>query len=209
MGDEQDGLAGRGVDARKLALQRFARDRVERGERLVHQQDVGLDRERPRQRHPLALTAGQLMGITAGIAGQSDQRERRLRLLPPLVGAEAAVLEAEADIAHDLAPRQQPRVLEHHRHRKPSVVATRPDGHASGGRRQQARDHAQQGGLADAGRPDDGHEPPGRNVEAEVAQDLGGVAVAAKRQPDLIETDYRFHRSNHDCRATNPVSIMP
>ena len=38
---------------------------------------------------------------------------------------------------------------------------------------------------------------------------FGGVAVAAKSQPDLIETDYRFHRSNHDCRATNPVSIMP
>ena len=87
----------------------LARDRVERGERLVHQQDVGLDRERPRQRHPLALTAGQLMGITAGIAGQSDQRQRRLRLLAPLVCAEAAVLEAEADIAHDLAPGQQPR----------------------------------------------------------------------------------------------------
>ena len=28
MGDEQDGLAGRGVDARQLALQRFARDGV-------------------------------------------------------------------------------------------------------------------------------------------------------------------------------------
>ena len=54
-----------------------------------------------------------------------------------------------------------------------------------------------------------GHEPPGRNVEAEIAQDLGGMAVAAERQPDLIETDYRFHRSNHDCRVTNPVSIMP
>ena len=92
---------------------------------------------------------------------------------------------------------------------KPPIIATGPESHASGGRRQQARDHAQQGGLADAGGADDGHEAPGRNVEAEVAQDLGGVAVALKRQPDPIESDYRFHRSNHDCRATNPVSIMP
>ena len=183
--------------------------RVERGERLVHQQDVGIDRERTRERHALALAAGQFMRIAAGIAGQLDQRERGFRLFPPLGRAEAPVLEAEADIAHDLAPGQQPR--DPGTPSPPAAARRRDasDGHASGGGRQQPRDHAQQGGLADAGRADDGHEPPGRNVEAEVAQHLGGLTVAMERQPDLIETDYRFHRSNQDCRATNPLSNMP
>ena len=68
------------MDAREFVLQRFARHRVERGEGFVHQQDVGLDRKRPCERNALALTTGQFMGITFGIAGELDQRERGFRL---------------------------------------------------------------------------------------------------------------------------------
>ena len=41
VGDEDDRLAGRLVDARHLALQGLAGDGVERAEGLVHEQDAG------------------------------------------------------------------------------------------------------------------------------------------------------------------------
>ena len=54
-------------------------------------------------------------------------------------------------------------------------------------------------------------DPQTMHTDPVVAQSsiYGGLIAAMERQPDLIETDYRFHRSNQDCRATNPVSIMP
>ncbi len=46
--------------------------RVERAERLVEQQHPRLDRERARQRHALALTAGELGRVALGVAGEAD-----------------------------------------------------------------------------------------------------------------------------------------
>src|SRR6185295_2649645 len=48
--DEEDGVVELALQARDLLLQHGARLRVERAERLVHQQDVGLDGERARDR---------------------------------------------------------------------------------------------------------------------------------------------------------------
>ena len=48
--------------------------RVERAERLVEQQHARLDGERARQRHPLALAAGELVGVAVGVAREADDR---------------------------------------------------------------------------------------------------------------------------------------
>ena len=67
VGDEDDGLAGRLLDARELVLQGVAGDRVERGERLVHQQEVGVGGERAGDPDALLLAAGQLVRVFAAI----------------------------------------------------------------------------------------------------------------------------------------------
>ena len=53
---------GLAPEALELVVQHVARHRVERAERLVHEQDVGLLRERARQGDALAHAAGQLVG---------------------------------------------------------------------------------------------------------------------------------------------------
>ena len=47
MGDEQDGFAGGGVDAPQLRAKIAPGDRIHGPERLVHEQDVRIGRERP------------------------------------------------------------------------------------------------------------------------------------------------------------------
>ena len=49
---------------------------VERGERLVQEQDLGFDRERPSQGYALLLAAGELMGVAALEAGEPDHLEQ-------------------------------------------------------------------------------------------------------------------------------------
>ncbi len=53
------------LDLQHLVAEQQPRLLVERGERLVHQQDLRLGRERARDRDALAHAAGQLRGIAA------------------------------------------------------------------------------------------------------------------------------------------------
>ena len=68
----------------ELVVQHVAGHGVERAERLVHEQDVGLLRERARQRHPLAHAAGELVRQLApergrGSRGRAVRRPSRCR----------------------------------------------------------------------------------------------------------------------------------
>ena len=67
VGDEDHRLADLPVQASELVLQPETRDRVERAERLVHQQYRRVGRERTRQADALALAAGQLRRIPLGV----------------------------------------------------------------------------------------------------------------------------------------------
>ena len=60
--DEDDRLADLAVQPQQLGLQAEARDRVERAERLVHQQQRRVGSERAREADALALPAGELRG---------------------------------------------------------------------------------------------------------------------------------------------------
>ena len=64
------------LDRPDLVAQRDADLGVERRERLVEQQDLRLDRERPRQRDPLLLAARQLVRVAAALLGQVDDLEQ-------------------------------------------------------------------------------------------------------------------------------------
>ena len=56
-------------------LDRLARERVERAERLVHQQQLGVARERARDAHALLHAAGELVDRALGELLEADQRE--------------------------------------------------------------------------------------------------------------------------------------
>ena len=58
--------------------------RVQRRQRLVEQQHLRLDGQRPGQRDPLLLAAGQLVGVPVRLRGQPDQVEHLDRPLVPL-----------------------------------------------------------------------------------------------------------------------------
>ena len=58
------------ADPLQLVVQQVAGHRVERAERLVHQQHVGVLGQRPGQRHPLAHAAGQLVRALVAEPGQ-------------------------------------------------------------------------------------------------------------------------------------------
>src|SRR5262249_32167217 len=61
--DENDGLFCLRPDAQQLELHKAPRLRVERGERLVHQENLGLDGERAREVDALLHAAGELVRI--------------------------------------------------------------------------------------------------------------------------------------------------
>ena len=57
VGDEDHGRAELLLDAGELAADLRARDRIERAERFVHQQDRRIDRQRAREADALPLSA--------------------------------------------------------------------------------------------------------------------------------------------------------
>ena len=71
--DEQDRLAGLRPDVLQLVVERVARLRVERGERLIHQQHLRLQRQRPRQSDALLHPAGKLVDERFLETAQSNQ----------------------------------------------------------------------------------------------------------------------------------------
>ena len=150
-----------GGDA-ELALQRAdllaqvdADDRVERRQRLVEQQQAGRGGERPRQRDPLLLAAGELGRELGAAARQADQLQqlldpggdRRLRHL--------AVHQAVGDVVGDREVGKERVRLEDDavvalgRRQDRDVAPGLED--AAGGLRLQAGDDAQQRRLAAAG----------------------------------------------------------
>ena len=59
------------LDRLQLDLERLAELRVERAERLVEQQHRRLEDERPRERDPLLLAAGELAGLPLLVAAEA------------------------------------------------------------------------------------------------------------------------------------------
>ena len=78
MGDEHHGLAQRLPQRQEVVVEAKARDLVERGERLVHQQQRGLGDQRARDRGAHLHPARKLARIALREAGKPDARERRV-----------------------------------------------------------------------------------------------------------------------------------
>src|SRR6185503_7473239 len=100
------------------APQLLARERVERGERLVEQKQLGLVHQRAADRDALLHPARELPGEAVLVADQTDGVQQLLRLqyiffLVPLEAGTVGLddLERQQHVVERGAPRQQGRVL--------------------------------------------------------------------------------------------------
>ena len=112
VGHEQYGHPPIAPELVELLVELLAGDLVERRERLVEQQQVGLGHQRARERGAHAHAARELRRIAAGGVGETDPLDRLARAVQPLRARDTAELERERHVVEQVAPRQQVRVLE-------------------------------------------------------------------------------------------------
>ena len=171
VGDEQTVRPRSRTSASSSSCEHVAGHRVERPERLVHQQDVGVLGERPGQRDPLAHAARQLVRALVGEAVEVD----RARAAPrPVPGARPSARRRAASAARrsgDGQPREQRRLLEHQRR------AARRRRRVPAGRLVEPGDEVEERRLAAARGADQAHELARRDVEVDVVE--GGRPASA------------------------------
>src|ERR1022692_622746 len=160
-------------DAQQLFLQDDARLRVQRGQRLVHEQDFGLDRHQARQRNALAHAAGELVRILRLRSAETDELDAASHALfaPRTVElpARGSVQQPELDIAANGLPGKQRVVLEHHAAFGSGLYDRAAiDGHRSAARQLQPGENVENGGLSASRRTDNHQELAARHVQREV-----------------------------------------
>ena len=158
VGDEQDGHAPLVPDLLEVEHQLVAGERIERAERLVHQELRRVVNERATERDALPHAAGELVRVFVLEAAEADRGQQLA--CAPFGGAafELLRLRLQHDVAERGAPFQQHGTLEHdadvgaglRRRGVPSTAISPLDGGHEPG-----RDHEQRA-LAAAARPDDG-----------------------------------------------------
>ena len=118
VGDHEDrfrrNLAGR-PELEQLAAKRLRAEHVERRERFVHAEQLGLDRHRAREPDLLSHAAGQLarIGVLEPIEPDAIEQIERARRTQP--GRHAARLERHLDVLLDRQPGKERKTLKHNR----------------------------------------------------------------------------------------------
>ena len=170
---------------------------VQGRQRLVEQEHLGLDRQRPGDRDPLLLAARKLVDPPVAVAGQRDQLEHLLDLAVALGPRHAAHVEPEGDVVRHGHQREQGEVLEDQR-RRAAVGADAAQGPAAQpdlafGGLDEPGDHAQDRGLAAARGAEEGEELPFRDGQVDVAHGREG-AEALRHTVELEIVRHRRRR---------------
>ena len=213
------GRAGRARSASATARRVSSRSPASREENGSSSRTTrGLGGQRPGQRHPLLLAAGQLVRQPrAAPASQPDQVEQLVA--PGRRRAAAARGRPKLMLAGDVQVREQRALLGHEADRGGAAAARRgpapattrsPSADRAGVRVVEAGDQPQQGGLAAAGRPEHRGQAAARDVEV----DPGSTGVAPKDlvRPLTVEgghavIDLRASRVSRSARAARCSTI--
>jgi len=141
-------------------------------------------------------------GVLA-VGRPSEQRDRLAHAGGPLRGGHVAVLETERDIALDRPPGEDGVLLEDvadlRRRRAGNPLAVHLD--LPRGRRDEAADHVEDGGLAAAGRAHDGHELALVDLEGDRRDggDLARALTEGLREVPDGDADARRHYRRLTC----------
>ena len=162
MGDENEGNAGFGLQALQLDLHLLAELQVEGGQGFIEQQHLRPIGQGAGKRHALLLAAGHLIDLPPLEPVEFHEAEHFGHPAPDLVPGDALHLEAEGDILPHRHMGEQGIGLEY-RVDRPAEGRQMLDPLAVEedfpfGRLLEPRDQAEQGGLAAAGRPEQGEE---------------------------------------------------
>jgi hypothetical protein len=187
VGDEDGGLLELLRQLDELVLQLAADQRVERAERLVHQQHVRVGCQRAGKAHTLLHAARQLMGKLVAPGPKLHNIENAGSLFQPVVLADLADFQRHRHVVQHRAVRQQREVLEHHadlavaerlqllRAERHHVGALDHD--LAGGGLQQPVEVAHQGGLAAARQAHDAEDLTAVHTEADIGHANNGVVA--------------------------------
>ena len=177
-------------EAVDLGAQRLGGQHVERGERLVHAEQLGAADERARDADALLHAARELLRVRLLEALEADEIDGAVDALGGVRAADAAAVEADADVLGDRQPRVEREALEDDRRAGMHAAERHAVAeHLAGGRRDEAGHDAQERRLAAARRTEhDGHLA-GLDREAHVAQheQLAPVALEALRDVSHLD----------------------
>ncbi len=181
-----------------------AGQRVERAERLVHQQHARLDRQRAGDADALLHAAGDLARQLVLRRQQADKIERgagALGQLGALFRRAENPLHRQVHVLEAGQPGQQRVVLEHHGAVRagPGDFALGAQQHAAG-RAGQAGDQVQQGGLAAAGMADQGDELALLHRQVDVAQRDEGALAGGESLAHAFDAYEFLHGATPRCR---------
>ncbi len=197
MGDHERGHAARAQDARDRVLELEAGLDVERAERLVEKEHLGIIRERARKRDALRHPAGERTRRGVLEAGEADELEQLAHAALEMRRAPARA-RSERDVVRDRKPREEREVLEHERaprigtadlfaarERVPAVERLEP------------REDAQERRLAAARRPEQTHHLAGADLEVEAPEDGNPsrrprIALGGLRERKAARLRHRF-----------------
>ena len=188
-------LGPRHVEQQSLHLP--ARVRIERAERLVHQDDARLVDERASDRHALLHPAGEVLREVVRELVEADRLQVADRALAALRLRHALPLEAVFHVVAHRQPAERRVGLEHHA----AVPAHRRDRlpleqNLAGRRPEQPRDRLQDGGLPAPGRPEE-HDDLAvaglvEDLERHVAHRLGAAPVPADvGDAEVLDLEFR------------------
>ncbi|MNK86367.1 hypothetical protein D3C87_1062760 [compost metagenome] len=166
MGHQQHGLAVLAPDPQQFLLQEATRQRIERAERLIHQDRARLRGKHARQRHTLFHAARERIGPRVAEFAETHQLEVAVGNGFALLARHALLTQPESDIVPDVEPWEQRVLLEHHA--APHIGTGHlffVHKHRARAWRLEAGHDIEQGALAAAGRADQRDKLAGGDVE--------------------------------------------
>ena len=198
MGDEQNGGLLQPVNMPDQVVHHLAGLRIQRAERLVHQQGGGFRHQGPGNGHALLHAAGELAWKGLGEVGQAHQTEQRIGSAGSRFYIAIAThgvrdyleLTAELDVLHHRQPGVEAVVLKDH-----GAVDSRAvhwltvEQDFSTAECFQPGDDAQQGGLAAARCADKGDEFVCLDIQADSLQRLDLALLADESLAHLLNAD--------------------
>jgi hypothetical protein len=209
VGDVDHGDPDLAMNALELNLHLLAQILVERAQRLVEQEHVGVEHEAARQRHPLLLAAGQLARVAVGEPKQAHQLEHALGACLDVGSRKAPHLERKHHVLRRRHVREQRVVLEHHTDialvgpAQGKVTAVELD--RAAGRIFEAGDHQERCGLAGAAGAQEGDELATLDVDRDV---VDGVALAVIGFDHFAQAKIRHGQPRAGARPTINASTM-